>query len=231
MQCPQPHVKWHSEHQASEYPCGRCLACRQTRAQDWAMRIKYELTDKTKTGDFVTLTYSDENQDSPQLNKKHLANFFKLMRHHHRLKYYGCGEYGERHQRRHFHALIIREATKELNYNKYWKKGEIHVGAVTDASIAYCTGYVLKANPVPAWVQKGHEPYHVWSRGLGDDYMTGKTLLEMAREGTVPRRWKAICDPAEIPPEEYKAPGQLTKGWEKYGRRKHQRWFQERTRG
>ncbi|WNK14320.1 MAG: replication initiator protein [Microvirus sp.] len=230
MKCPQPYVKWHSEHEASEYPCGRCLACRQLRAQDWAQRIKYELEDKTKTGDFVTLTYDDDHLAHNQLDKRDLQNTFKRIRHHHKIKYYACGEYGEKFGRKHFHALVIRDGTEDLDYNNYWKNGEIHVGSITDASIAYCTGYILKANPVPSWVTKGHEPFHIWSRGIGDEFMKGKRLLEMAREGNIPRRWRALADENELPEEVYKNPAELTKGWEKYGRRKAQTWFRERTR-
>lgn len=232
MKCPQPYVVWHSEFQASEYPCGRCLACRQLRARDWAQRIKYELEDRTKLGDFVTFTFDDARSEPLErlyLNKKILQNTFKRMRHHHKFSYYAVGEYGERFGRSHYHGLILRNAEVPIDYEKYWKKGDVHVGAVTDASIAYCTGYILKANPVPYGTPKDALPFHIWSRGIGDEWMKGKKFIEMVREGNVPRRWRALADPAEIPPEVYIYPKDMTKGWEKYGRRREQRAFQERA--
>lgn len=229
MKCPQPYVVWHSEYEFSEYPCGRCLACRQLRARDWAQRIKYELEDRTKEGDFVTLTYDDEHLTSPLLDKTDLQKFFKRMRHKHKIKYYACGEYGEKHQRCHFHALILRPANDSIEYTRFWNKGQVDVGSVTDASIAYCTGYVLKANAVPKGVPNKNRPFHIWSRGIGDEFMNGKTFLEMAREGNIPRRWRALADPHELPEEEYKYPADRLKGWEKLGRRKQIAWFRERT--
>lgn len=231
MKCPQPYVVWHSEFQFSEYPCGRCLACRQLRARDWAQRIKYELENRSIEGDFVTLTYDQEHHKSPFLHKEDLQNFFKRMRHKHKFKYYACGEYGEKFQRCHFHALILRSAKNEIDYTEFWKNGNVDVGAVTEASIAYCTGYVLKANPVPDWVtDKKHMPFHIWSRGIGDEFMKGKKFLEMAREGNIPRRWRALAEESELPAEVYKYPADSLKGWQKSGRRKQIAWFKDRTR-
>lgn len=231
MQCSQPYIKYHSEFQHSEYPCGKCLACRQLRSRDWAQRIKYELEDKTKLGDFVTFTVDDEKAVGTMgilLDKKDLQNLFKRMRHHHKIKYYAVGEYGESHGRAHYHALIIRSALKDIDYTKYWTFGNVHVGAVTDASIAYCTGYLLKANAVPPWVPPGAGPFHIWSRGIGDEWMKGKTFLEMAREGNIPRRWRALADEKELPKEVYKYPSEKVKGWELYGRRKEQQAYKDR---
>lgn len=233
MKCPQPFIERHSEFQISERPCGKCIACRQTRSRDWAQRIKYELENKTKIGDFVTLTTDDTLATGSQgilLNKSELQNLFKRLRHHHQIKYYACGEYGEKHGRAHYHALIIRSKDKPINYEKYWHQGAVHVGSVTDASIAYCTGYLLKANPIPPWVPREHKPFHIWSRGIGDEFMKGKTLIEMAREGNIPRRWRALADENELPAEVYITPKDMTKGWEKHGRRLEQKAYEERIR-
>jgi len=228
MKCPQPYVVRHSEFQQSEYPCGRCLACRQLRARDWAQRIKFEMEKPNTAGDFVTFTYNDENNKTNYLDKTDLQKLMKRIRKHHKIKYYACGEYGEQFGRRHYHALIMHDE-KPIRYEAYWKKGEIHTGALTDASISYCTGYMLKANPVPAKTPRAARPFHAWSRGIGDDWMKGKTYLEMAREGNIPRRWRALADPEQIPPEVYKNPKDSIKGWQKYGRRKEQRWFADRA--
>lgn len=231
MKCYQPYTVWHDHLQASEYPCGRCLACRQLRARDWAQRLKYELENNTKRGDFVTFTTDDAVAQGYQgilLDKAELQRLFKRIRHHHTIKYYACGEYGEKHGRAHYHAIIIRNATREIPYHKYWKQGAVHVGTVTEASIAYCTGYLLKANPVPLGIPREHRPFHIWSRRIGDQWMTGKTFIEMSREGNIPRRWRALADPSELPKEEWKTGSQILQRWQKYGLRKEQKTYHER---
>lgn len=133
------------------------------------------------------------------------------MRHKHKIKYYACGEYGEKHQRCHFHALILRPANDSIEYTRFWNKGQVDVGSVTDASIAYCTGYVLKANAVPKGVPNKNRPFHIWSRGIGDEFMNGKTFLEMAREGNIPRRWRALADSTRAAGRGIQIPGRQTK--------------------
>lgn len=228
MKCTSPYIVQHSEFQHSEYPCGRCLACRQLRARDWAQRIKYELEDKTKMGDFVTLTFDDQRSDPLErmyLSKPTLQKFIKRVRKDHKVSYYACGEYGEKFGRAHYHLLMMRSRTSEIDYTKYWTKGNVDVGSVTEASIAYCTGYILKKNPVPVGIPADAVPFHLWSRGIGDRFMTGKTFIEMAREGNIPRRWRALADEKELPDEVYIYPKDRVKGWEKYGRRKQQQAF------
>lgn len=173
----------------------------------------------------MTLTTDDLKAEGTQgilLDKSELQKLFKRIRKKHKIKYYACGEYGEKHGRAHYHAIVIREKRETIDYQKHWKQGNVHVGSVTQASIAYATGYLLKKNAVPQWVPRQHRPFHIWSRGIGDDFMTGKTFIEMAREGNIPRRWRALADPNELPPETYKFPKDMTKGWEKHGRRKQQ---------
>lgn len=231
MKCHQPYRVWHDLLQASEYPCGRCLACRQLRARDWAQRLTYALEDKTRTGDFITLTTDPANAIELQgllLDKSELQRLFKRIRHHHKIQYYACGEYGEKHGRAHYHAIILRDKTKPIDYGKYWTQGAVHTGSVTQSSIAYCTGYLLKANAVPPGLPRKNLPFHIWSRGIGDEWMTGKKFIEMAREGNIPRRWRALADPEELPPEQWKTGSQLTQGWTRHGRFLEQKAYRDR---
>lgn len=178
----------------------------------------------------MTFTYDDTKStklETMYLQKNALQKLFKRIRHHHKIKYYACGEYGETFKRPHFHGLILRETNNPIPYEKYWTKGNVHLGSITDASIAYCTGYLLKANAVPANLPKDALPFHIWSRGIGDRFMTGKTFLDMAREGNIPRRWRALADPKEIPDEKYLYPKDTLKGWQRYGRRKQQQAFHD----
>lgn len=173
----------------------------------------------------MTFTTDDKKAEGTQgilLDKSELQKLFKRIRKHHTIKYYACGEYGEKHGRAHYHAIIIRDDIKPIYYEEYWHQGNIDVGSVTPASLAYVTGYLLKKNAVPAGIPKENRPFHIWSRGIGDEYMRGKKFLEMAREGNIPRRWRTLAEESELPPEVWKYPNELTKGWEKYGRRRQQ---------
>ena len=57
MKCASPYQKTNVMGFALEYPCGRCINCRINRAEEWSVRLILELEDKTKQGDFITLTF------------------------------------------------------------------------------------------------------------------------------------------------------------------------------
>lgn len=142
--------------------CGRCLGCRLERGRQWAVRCVHE-AQMHEVNSFVTLTYNDEHL--PPLNslhKKDFQDFIKRLRRalgKHRISYFHCGEYGERDQRPHYHALLFGVAFKDLQpvkrsgentlyksefLEKTWGLGYCTVGNVTFESAAYTAGYILK---------------------------------------------------------------------------------------
>lgn len=160
---------------AKEYGCGRCLNCRINRAEEWSTRIMLELEDKTKLGDFVTLTF-DAKKSCPllsqALSKRVLQNYFKRLRKAgNRVKYFACGEYGEKHQRAHYHMIVIRPKEQEPNYQKHWNMGNVVVGNVTTASARYVTGYLTKSNTIPRGREKW-PPFQLQSQGMGKAWAT-----------------------------------------------------------
>ncbi|MEM3318733.1 MAG: hypothetical protein QXT80_04215 [Thermoplasmatales archaeon] len=65
-----------------------------------------------------------------------------------KLKYFACGEYGSKTFRPHYHALIFNVAEEFIE--KCWSIdgepiGIVHIGTVTEDSIAYNTKYIMKA--------------------------------------------------------------------------------------
>ena len=64
MRCTKPVRLMHLNH--VEYPdgllvpCGKCLACRIARRQEWSMRVIHELAGYTDAV-FLTLTYADDH--------------------------------------------------------------------------------------------------------------------------------------------------------------------------
>lgn len=148
-------------------PCGRCIACRINRSQEWGTRILHEY-DYYKKGAFVTFTYNDENvPKNGSLVKSHLQGLIKRMRNYDMFKYYGIGEYGDTWSRPHYHVIFIGE------YNSYkdnWNYGFTYEGDVNWDSINYVTKYVQKK----LYGEKAKEeygdriaPFSIMSKGMG----------------------------------------------------------------
>lgn len=81
-------------------PCGRCMACRINKTQEWVLRLELEKMSNDKTA-FVTLTYDDDHLPIDEgLHKKDLQKFFKRLRKYGlTFRYYAVGEYGEKEQK------------------------------------------------------------------------------------------------------------------------------------
>lgn len=126
---------------------------------------------------FVTLTYSDSNLplnsspthgDLPTLNPIDYRNFLKRLRKAtapSKIRFYLCGEYGNKTWRPHYHAVIFnyphcsRGQTKQTITGQpdpenccpacrlmfqTWGMGLIYMGALETSSAQYCSGYVTK---------------------------------------------------------------------------------------
>lgn len=88
-------------------PCGQCGECRLSKARTWATRCVHEST-LWKKSSFITLTYSTIPADG-SLKPEDTRNFIRRLREHlnHPFKYFLVGEYGEKFDRPHYHALIF----------------------------------------------------------------------------------------------------------------------------
>lgn len=180
--------------EALEIPCGQCVSCRLQYSRMWADRCMMELEDHDSAY-FVTLTYSDEyiNSDRSEVKKYYsdestgeakmslsliksdLQKFFKRLRQlcpEDHIRYYACGEYGDRTLRPHYHCIIFGLHLTDLKYYKtsglkdvYYNSdvvslawsdagkngrdrripiGYAVIGAVTWETCAYTARYVLK---------------------------------------------------------------------------------------
>lgn len=137
-------------------PCGRCPACRRRIQNEWAFRCMEEAKD-SKLCAFITLTYSDDNLPIsdlgiPTLVKKHLQRFFKNLRYDFpSIRYYGCGEYGDKFSRPHYHSLIFINDKVDHDFvknaiSRRWPFGLIdYVPTVTPANAKYCCKYSMKS--------------------------------------------------------------------------------------
>jgi len=161
-------------------PCGKCTACRISKAREWSMRILHEI-DVWEKSIFVTLTYNDEYLPKfRSVNKIELQKFFKRLRKNlgRKIKYFLGAEYGELHTRPHYHCILFGVSRAEqLQIDQSWGLGYVHVGDVSHDSARYVASYTLKklSGPqVAEYVRKGIKPeFSLMSRcpGIGYRYV------------------------------------------------------------
>lgn len=178
-------------------PCGRCVGCRLDYSRQWADRIMLEsLMYSEDTNWFFTITYKDQFLPAPirkvysessevfdffPLRKSDLQKFFKLLRIRYKreygrdlkLRYFSCGEYGDKTYRPHYHACMMNLPLFDLResdmfcqkrfgrkigvlyesdfINSCWidsvshqNKGGIAIGRLTWSSAAYVARYIFK---------------------------------------------------------------------------------------
>lgn len=145
-----------------DLPCGRCVGCRLERSRQWATRIMFE-AQAHEQNCFITLTYDDANlPDPPSLNYKHYQDFMKRLRNRcGPVRFYACGEYGDRTRRPHYHACLfgidfsddkkIWKANRQGDglyisplLTSIWGLGHTIIGDLTFDSAAYVARYVMK---------------------------------------------------------------------------------------
>lgn len=166
-----------------EIPCGQCISCRLDYSRQWANRCALEMKYHSSNM-FVTLTYDNEhlpchsvldytddngvikNVTVSTLRKEDLQLFMKRLRDklgYGKLRFFGCGEYGTRSQRSHYHLIIfglelndlklyktIKQGNQFVNYytsktlSDVWKKGYVIVAPATWETVAYTARYVTK---------------------------------------------------------------------------------------
>lgn len=164
--------------QTIEVPCGHCVACRIARSREWAVRLLHE-SEFWDDFCFVTLTYDDEHLVSPSLVPRDLTLFFKKLRRDlgdRRIKYFACGEYGDRFGRPHFHSIIFGLGTSDTKLiQDNWNKGYVKVGTLTYQSCRYVAGYVQKklyGKGAEYYEENGLvPPFSRCSKGLGLEYV------------------------------------------------------------
>lgn len=179
MQCTNPRMYFHKKETAGlRLPCGRCRACRIARSREWYVRLTHE-NYYWEDAIFATFTYSDENliESGVSLCKEDFQYMIKRLREEvypRKIKYYGCGEYGEKPYvlemrgayplildgRPHYHIIIfgvsigehksqriqgdVRQIIEGPLKTAWQDKGMIGVGSVTKDSMRYVTDYVHK---------------------------------------------------------------------------------------
>lgn len=161
-------------------PCGKCPYCLSNKRHDWIFRLNLEQKHSVSSI-FVTLTiapqYLSWRNGIAQLQKSDFQKFIKRIRQEQekystlQVRYYGVGEYGTKTGRPHYHALIF-NLHEKVDIKKFWYHGHVHIGEVTQSSVAYCTKYVIQYKDAS---QKNiNPPFAVMSKrpAIGHQYLT-----------------------------------------------------------
>jgi len=157
-------------------PCGKCLACRIRRRSAWTIRMLHEIQGH-KDSSFITLTYADEHLPIRGsdlrgiLVKSDLQKFWKRLRKHYKgreIKYYACGEYGDKTSRPHYHSILFGLRPTEEELSEIWQLGRVDVGSATTESIRYVSGYVSKKLGLSDYENSDRPaPFQNCSQGMG----------------------------------------------------------------
>lgn len=143
-------------------PCGWCQACLHRRRREWVIRASHEARYHDKKC-ALCLTYSDEHLPSNgSLSRKDHVWFMRRLRDKLGVSpmYLGCGEYGEKLGRPHFHYVLfghdfvdreyLRQSASDVevftsaSLSSVWTKGEATVQDYEDSAAGYVAGYVFK---------------------------------------------------------------------------------------
>lgn len=126
------------------------------------MRCTHEAQLHTENS-FLTLTIDDEHMpEDGSLDKRHLQLFFKRLRkslNNKLIRYYACGEYGEKTRRAHYHVCLFGhdfsdkiQFTRRGDHTLYisptltqlWGMGQTSIGDLNFETAAYTARYVMK---------------------------------------------------------------------------------------
>lgn len=203
-------------------PCGQCLGCRLERSRQWAMRCVHEAS-LHDDNCFITLTYNDENMPfDASLRHRDYQLFMKRLRQRlegRRISFYQCGEYGDRNNRPHYHAILFGYNFPDWMYlfdspskqpiytspslEEIWGMGFVTIGTVTFESAGYIARYCTKKiNGKLAEVideKTGLKPYERFHSQTGEIVQVRPEYSTMSRRPAIGRDWIASFTPDVYP--------------------------------
>lgn len=172
-------------------PCGKCIACRASKAKEWSIRILHESNSWVGKCSFITLTYDDDNlpfnygdngEVYQTLVKSDFQKFMKRLRKYiepQKVRYFACGEYGEETLRPHYHLILfgLSPLECELVVKDTWTTGMSKIGTVSIESIRYVAGYVEKKlydvddkEKYETFYKFREKPFTLMSQGIGKEF-------------------------------------------------------------
>lgn len=202
-------------------PCRQCTSCRLRKSAEWGARCLHEASLYDRNC-FITLTYSPKFLPKDgSLKERHFKLFMKrlrekfpgdscvpvfdkqtgLMKDTYPIRFYHCGEYGDKFSRPHYHAILFNfdfldktfwkmsESGHPLYISKslqrLWRYGFSSIGDVTFDSAAYVARYSLKKRNGKAKA----EHYRRIDSVTGDSYQIKPEYSTMSRKPGIAKRW------------------------------------------
>ena len=153
-------------------PCGKCEECKKEKQIELIERMKIEARNWSENI-ICTLTYNEKERK--ELNIKDMQDFIKRLRNKlnkeepgKKIKYFYCGEKGEKTKREHYHCIIFNYKPKDEKFykeskkgskqyisnelNKLWRKGQVTHGNLNNGAISYVVKYLTKdKNAIFKW--------------------------------------------------------------------------------
>jgi hypothetical protein len=186
-------------------PCGVCVGCRLERSRQWAVRCVHEAS-LYERNCFVTLTFNDKSlleREAPMsLDIRDFQLFMKRLRFEfgNGIRFFHCGEYGDRFRRPHYHACIFnfdfpdkffwkesngcRLYTSEI-LSRLWPFGFSSIGDVTFESAAYVARYIMKKE----YGKRADEHYLIVDEDTGEGYFRKPEYTSMSRRPGIGSKW------------------------------------------
>lgn len=184
---------WNDFHSFAYVPCGKCPACLARKRQEWMVRNTIEFRHATNAY-FITLTYGPQflpvgSNGKPTLVKKDFQDFMKRLRRAcepDKIRFFACGEYGDRGLRPHYHAIIYNWPEDRLDIDKVvaktWTFNQdsrgIEIRRVTDLrAVNYTAKYTLKSHD---YADREQSPFMLCSRrpAIGSQELAGRAKYE-----------------------------------------------------
>lgn len=236
------------KYQYEQIPCSHCYACSLNSSAEWATRIileskKYEcnfwitltyddehlpIAEKMTYGEEVFQNYGDEIWLTGTLVPEDITKFLKSLRKnyerkgHKGIKYYLCGEYGEKGKRPHYHIIFMNlpldisqfyDSHIDSNYKahwkskeieKYWDKGLIDICELEWSNAAYtaryCAKKLFKTISDRQYAVNGKIPEFVrMSKGIAKEYFLEHKKNIIKQDGVIAKTVKGNITKVKMP--------------------------------
>lgn len=181
-------------------PCGQCIGCRLEYSRQWAVRCMHERQMHDESC-FLTLTYDQDNiNDMASVYKRDVQLFIKRLRKRLtnglglKIRYFMCGEYGDRSSRPHYHGLLFgynfpdKELFKRHDGIDYFTSKELDglwsiegktigfslISEVTFESAAYVARYATKkitGERAKEYYDGKESEFALMSRNIGKEWL------------------------------------------------------------
>lgn len=182
-------------------PCGKCEICRSDRRNEWSIRVQLQCKYEEHMPLMIGLDYAPEwlpvdGNNNPKLLREDVSSFIKAYKRKYHLTndkfvYYGCGEYGGKRGRPHYHIIFFGDqelyqlyfADEHLAHERlkpFWKYGRVWIGLAEWSGMHYVTKYVLK--DLDSNFNSSVPSFTISSKGLGMNYLKSSDADEVRKK-------------------------------------------------